>query len=147
MLDPDLLSENSIEDYELLITPIDFRVAEGLYYEVRQYSLSPGAHQYWNNINILSEREGNMFDRPVGEIESNLVNISDEEDVVFGYFFATDEQIIGIRVPSELVLEQLPLCPPPGPCLNPIGECICGICCNCLLLENATTVKPDYWID
>ncbi len=148
VLDPELISGNRIEGFELGISPIDFRFYEGLYYEVRQYSLSEGAFRYWNGIDILSEREGNMFDGPVGEVESNLININDPEDFVFGYFFATEEKLIRVRVPQSLVGNPGPFCPPEGPSsAGPGGGCIWGLCCDCLIDESASLERPSYWED
>lgn len=148
VLDPGDLAGGKVEDFELTVTPLDFRFGEGLYYEVRQYSLSQGAFKYWNSINILSEREGNMFDGPVGEIPTNFENINDPEDAIFGYFFAAQEDIIRKRVDPELASTARTLCPSPNPCFaGPGGNCICGLCCDCLIDPSATLIKPAYWID
>ena len=150
VLDPSELANDRIDDYKLLTSNIDFRFGEGLYYQVRQYSLSPQAFNYWNAVDILSEREGNLFDSPVGEIKSNFVNLNDPEDQVFGFFFATKETVVRLKVEPDFVGNIRPLCPPlpESMCSTSPGEgCTCGLCCDCLIDPDATTIKPDYWID
>ena len=148
VLDPTLVARDVVQDFPLRRSQIDFRFSEGLYYEVHQYSLSPGAFKYWNAIDILSEREGNMFDGPVGVVPTNLVNIDDPEDSVFGYFFASEEKVVRIKVPQELVGNPDPHCPPSGPArAEGGGACLWGICCDCIADPTATLEKPDFWID
>lgn len=150
VLDPTELTSDRIENYQLLNSLIDWRFAEGIYYEVKQFSLSPGAYAYWEAINVLSEREGNMFDGPVGEIPTNLFNVDDPNDPIFGYFFATQEKGIRIKVDQNLIGFVPRLCPPPPErmCnLTPGEACTCGLCCDCLLDPQSTIVQPDYWID
>lgn len=150
VLDPSELTSNRIDEYTLLNSLIDWRFAEGIYYEAKQYSLSPGAYAYWDAVNTLSEREGNMFDGPVGEIPTNLINRDDPNDRIFGYFFATQEKTIRVKVEQNLVGQVARLCPPPPErmCnLTPGEACTCGLCCDCLLDPESTTVRPDYWTD
>lgn len=148
VLDPTQLRDGNISDYELTFASIDRRYGEGLYFIVKQYSLSQGAFRYWNGINILSERSGNIFDGPAGEIESNFTNINDPESVAFGYFFATQEEIIRQRADLPELEGVANICPSEKACFAPGGDsCICGLCCDCLLDPNSTTVKPSYWAD
>lgn len=141
VLDPSELTSDRIENYELLSSLIDWRFAEGIYYEVKQYSVSNGAYDYWDAVNVLSEREGTMFDGPVGQIPTNLKNETDSKDPIFGYFFATQERIIRIKVSPDLVGPIRPFCPRPSPTMG------INSCDDCLIEPQATTTKPDYWID
>lgn len=148
VLDPTQLRDGFITDYNLTFARIDSRIAEGLYYNVKQYSLSQGAFRYWNGVNILSEREGNIFDGPAGEIRSNFTNINDPEDVAFGYFFATQEELIREKAVFPELANIRTICPSEKACFAPGGDsCICGLCCDCLVDPNATTERPSYWRD
>lgn len=150
VLDPSELNSSSIEKYELSSSLIDWRFAEGLYYEVRQYSLSEPAYAYWNAVNTLSERDGNMFDGPIGEIPTNLASSESDDDQIFGYFFATQEYIIRLRFDRSTIPPVNRLCPPPPErmcSLDPGEGCTCGLCCDCLIEPSASIIKPDYWID
>lgn len=135
-----------LNDYSLGAQNIDFRFAEGMYINAKQFSLSLGAKDYWQAVSSLAKKEGDLFDEPVGLIPTNFENINDPSDQVFGYFFATKEETIRRRVPENLIGEvQLP-CPPENP---PMGmrACNLGICCDCLEGPQATLIKPDFWIE
>ena len=81
-------------------------------------------------------------------LEGHFVNINDPEDFVFGYFFATNESLIRVRVDSTVTGSVRPLCPSLSPCFAGAGGgCICGLCCDCLLDPTSTTVQPPYWND
>lgn len=148
ILDPTQLRDGNLIDHELAFASIDRRFGEGLFFVVRQFSLSQGAFSYWNGINILSERGGNIFDGPAGEIPSNFTNINDPESVAFGYFFATEEELIRRKADLPELAEVLPVCPSDRACFLPGGDsCVCGLCCDCLNDPNSTTVVPDFWFD
>ena len=145
VLDPSLFSNNQVNDYELARISINNMLNEGYYFVVRQSSLSPTAFEYMRGIDILSEREGNVFDRPVGEVPSNLTNVDNPEEEVFGYFFSTEEKVLRERVPENLYAGVPALCPTdncfiPG---NPI--CVCGYCCDCRKEEGSTTERPSFF--
>jgi len=135
-----------IEEFPLVQSSITFVYAEGLYLNVLQQSLSPGAFEYWNQITQLVERSGNMFESPAGKIVSNFENTSDPTDEVYGYFYATTQDTIRFYVdPTTL---GLPLaCPPPGGLIAEDGSCAAPICCNCLSVSRSTTTKPNYWTE
>jgi len=148
------LSTRQFRDVELSKLPITAQLVEGYYFEVRQYSLSSDAIQYWNAIDILSEREGSVFDRPVGQVPTNLTG-SNPSDNIFGYFFATEEQIIRTRVDESFSEGLQRTCYIVGGgsetinlCFNaPNGTCTCAPCCDCLASENSTTERPSFWED
>ena len=148
VLDPEEFSGNQVEDFELVTVPITSEFSEGYFFQVKQFSLSETAFMYWNGIDILSEREGSVFDRPVGQVPSNLVNVDDPSNEVFGFFFATEEELIRKRVPDELFSDVSSVCPMAGPCTNgPGGACTCGVCCDCRQVENSSMVRPSFFID
>jgi len=91
-----------------------------------------------------------MFDPPVGEVPTNIENIDDDEDPIFGFFFASEEKVLRIKVDDALTGVVPRLCPrpPESMCSHVPGEgCTCGLCCDCLIDPDATLTKPDYWID
>ena len=148
VLDPRNFTDRQVTNFPLAQLPLTTFMAEGMYYEVRQYSLSPGAFAYWNAIDILSEREGSVFDRPVGEVPTNFTNTEASDDAVFGYFFASEEKLIRKRIPQELISDIATTCPSVRPCFaGPGGTCICGLCCDCLDDPSATLERPSWWID
>jgi len=148
VLDPEEFSGAQIDDFELVTIALSPNFSEGYYFQVKQYSLSESAFSYWNGIDILSEREGSVFDRPVGEVPSNLVNVDDPSSPVFGFFFASEEEVIRKRIPDELFTDVSTVCPMAGGCTNgPGGACTCGVCCDCRDEDNSTQIRPDFFED
>ena len=148
VLDASLVNGTEVRDFPLRRAPIDFRFGEGLYYEVHQYSLGRESFQYWRAIDALSEREGNMFDGPVGEVPTNMTNINDPDDSIFGYFFAAEDKVTRVRVPLELIGNPGPHCPPDGPARAEAGgACLWGVCCDCIADPTASLEQPSWWVD
>ena len=125
-------------------------IRDRYYFEVMQYGLTPSAFAYWRGVDILSEREGQPFDVPVGEVESNLINTTNPNREVFGYFFAAEEQIIRKRIEREFFEGVLPHCPQPRAECQAEGiiiavGCRCGLCCDCRDEAGSTEIKPDFF--
>jgi len=142
--DGNVLDLDYLTDYELYESNIGFQFRQGMHLNIFQQSLSKGAFEYWDQIDKLLERNGNMFESPVGEIISNFENVVTPNEDVFGYFYATEIDTINVFVDSMFVNSPGNYCPPPLP-PPPGGGCAVEICCNCLAAPVSTTVKPAYW--
>lgn len=136
----------NLEEYFLFDQPFDFHLAEGVYLEVIQSSLSASAFQYWNQIRQVLEREGNMFEAPAGKIVTNFVNTQDPEEEVFGYFYATMADTARVYISPEFGRYPQSYCPPAMP-TRPDGSCAVDVCCDCLSVEASTTIRPDFWVE
>lgn len=142
----DNLTSGLLQKQSLVRQPIDFRMAQGMNLRIRQFSLSEAAAKYWESSSIIVEREGDLFDDPVGLIPSNFSNPNDANDEVFGFFFATKEVTEVAKVPVSLVGEIGNLCPPPPRPMQGSG-CNLGICCDCLAAPISSLKRPDFWIE
>ncbi len=145
-VDGNILNSDYLDNHELYKTDISFKFQEGFYLNVYQQSLSEGAAEYFRQIHKLTSRTGNMFEGPVGSLVSNFKNITDPEEKVFGYFYATavdsfhvatNPYEIYVPIPGRYCPSPLP--PPPG------GGCAVEVCCDCLDAPVSTMEKPDYW--
>ncbi len=152
VLDPDQFSSGVLNDVELLTIPINSFLFEGYYFQVNQFALTPTAFAYWNGVDILSEREGQPFDVPVGEVVSNLNNTTNPEREVFGYFFAAEQQTIYKLVEEEFFEGMiLPHCPAAREECQieevavPTG-CRCGLCCDCRDDPGSSEIRPDFFL-
>jgi len=83
--------------------------------EVHQYSINEQAFNFYNNIDVLSEIDGEIFDPPPIGARGNMVSISDPNAEVAGFFGVFGKKTKGIFVNRSLF-----------PSINQHG--ICGDC-------------------
>lgn len=69
---------------------------------VKQYALSEEAFTFWSNLQESQTRQGSLFDIQPGIIQGNIRSLDDENEIVLGYFDAS--QVSTLReffVPSD----------------------------------------------
>jgi len=73
-LNTNMLSGNSVKDYTIYESPNlkTFVYAEGYYLSVYQQAISEQAYEYWRQINLLTNRDGSIFEQPSGKIITNF---------------------------------------------------------------------------
>ena len=123
--------------FKLYETSFTSLFAEGYYLEVLQQGLSEAAYDYWSQVNLVVNRTGDVFQEPAGKVNSNIKNIEDPTDEVFGYFYATEAEVIRVYVSPEMAK-------------FPLSECtgsVANYCFDCLLLDRSTDIKPDWWVE
>ena len=120
-------------------TEYDFRFGEQFCFHVSQFSISEEEYNYWNNIKEVIDIDGSLFDPPPGTVIGNIRNVNNPDDVAVGYFSVAsvffkryfvnrDETGFTVRSKCEGFFLRVPFA-----------------CDNCLLLNNSTLIKPDYW--
>lgn len=125
----------------------DGRYLDTVYFNVIQESLTEGAYDYYNSIGQTLELSGSMFDPAAGKIKSNLINVTNPDEEVFGYFYASQQVQSNIRLIPEIFGNI-----PRSLCLgassqSPLTESQCGFtpCCDCNGRRNDIPQKPKYW--
>ncbi len=113
-----------------------------------QYSLSPDAYAFWEELALQQQSGGGIFDPPPFPLTSNIRNINDPEEKVSGYFMVAHESVkrwfINMsELPYNLTFPD-PCEPVPGvPFIPPRG------CSNCLDYAGGhtsiTNQKPSWW--
>lgn len=101
-----------------------------------QQSITEGAYNFWSAVASEFERNGGIFEIPLGKIQGNIYNVADESAPVLGYFSASAVDTIRRMVQAAEVGIPRPLCR-----FNRREE----ICTNCLLISNSTQEKPACW--
>jgi len=131
---------------------------------VKQYSLSAGAYNYWQNLKRNNKDGVNLFGKQPVKVVGNISNEEDSTDLTLGYFTVSDVSAKRILINSveELSFSKVPVCkavPIAGPlpsdrplyfadAYNDMGAQVAGIIsAECILCEllGGTTVKPPYW--
>ena len=140
----DFPGSNAISDYEIAETISDYRFSSANYFTVVQKSLTQASVEYWKEVKASNERSGNIYDVFPGRIRSNIVNESNPEEAINGFFHASAVDTVRLRVTNTMAGRPVPKCAlweepmfitadDPDPCLN------------CLMLSNSTTSRPHYW--
>ena len=133
---------NRLDTFYLADVKLDHRFAEGFYLTILQESLTPAAYSYWNQVKLLAERSGNMFEAPAAKIASNIKSSTDPQEAAYGYFYATTQDTLRRYVNPAQVGSPTNYCPqPPQPRIGPT------ICDNCLLQTGSSLTKPAFWIE
>ena len=159
------LSQNTYKQYPL--HSIDGHTSRlGILYSilVRQLALSEGAYNYWEQLRINSNEQGGLYEKQPLAIKGNMVNKSNPEKNVLGYFYTSSvsvrryfyHDIIGIDLDfSDGCVEkslgrggfeayfrwQYPIY-----YYYPAGsvKILNTGCIDCRLM-GGTIVKPDFW--
>jgi hypothetical protein len=127
----------------------------------KQYSLSRRAYNYLKAISDQSDNVGSLFDPPPSIIPGNIRSISNNDKKVFGYFFVSSvnefRDFFGNTfIPVPLVHYETCDCyPEEAECIIGEGselfedetEPVMPYCCDCRLIPNSTTIRPDFWIN
>jgi hypothetical protein len=87
------LSENVFQKYPLHFVDGQSSSRLGILYSilVSQQSLSENAYNFWEQVRINSEGFGGLYEKQPLSIKGNLLNLTNPEKEVLGYFFATSE--------------------------------------------------------
>lgn len=101
-------------------------------YQMRleQHSLSREAYQYYKLLKSQLEINGDIFDPPPANINGNIINISNPNSNVIGYFHATDVSIDSVFIEPEFITRKQKI--------RVIND-------DCLETRGTTAVKPSYW--
>lgn len=131
---------------------------------VRQFPLSNEAYDYWEKARFETKESGGLYTRQPGQPICNIRNVDNDEELVLGYFWAsqvTEQRIIVPRPPSLEVYDHScslqeydPRWHNSGPFpryiwVNPIRSIsYTGSigCFNCVA-KGGDLQKPEYWED
>ncbi|MCM0059226.1 MAG: DUF4249 domain-containing protein [Algoriphagus sp.] len=113
---------------------------------VRQLSITREAYAYWEKIKIIISNQGSLFDIPPAPVLGNIVNVSNKEEMVLGYFEVAKTKITRIyttnaNVPFYLLdpCQFIPSTP---------DEAYPSECRSCEARAQGrswTTKAPDWW--
>jgi hypothetical protein len=130
-----------LTDYAVYDRSINWEFNEGFYLSLYQESLSEGAFRYWNQIQQVLLREGNMFEAPPGRLTTNFYNPNDPDDRIYGYFYATQRDTSHLYISPDLVGNPEILY-----CEGFIGDPeIPTLCEDCLQETNSQLTPPPFW--
>jgi len=56
---------------------------------IQQESQSQGAYEYWSRVNEQAAGSGSLYEKQPSSVEGNIYPVDDSEEVVLGYFYAS----------------------------------------------------------
>ncbi|MBN1199288.1 MAG: DUF4249 domain-containing protein [Bacteroidales bacterium] len=161
------LSQNIYNQYPLQTVDGTSSSRLGIMYStlIRQFALSERAYNYWDELRINSNEQGGLYEKQPFAIKGNLVNVSNPEKEVLGYFYAASEttrryfyhDVEGIVLDFHDQCYEEELFPYFWQSVNPREypvyyyynetgrlKILNRSCVDCRL-QGGTTVKPDFW--
>jgi uncharacterized protein DUF4249 len=130
-----LLTDNNVNGNKVT-TSAAFIEDDGMRYtdkylvRIEQHRLSREAFQFFKLLEEQMSIDGDIFDPPPATIRGNMINLTNPNENVIGYFRASDVSIDSIFLYPEMLLEPA--------ILVPFND-------DCRLYRDGTTVQPDYW--
>ncbi|MEM6378549.1 MAG: DUF4249 family protein, partial [Bacteroidota bacterium] len=94
LFDGNVLKDDYLNRQVVYDQYLDFKFAEGYIFSVYQESLSEGAFAYWDQVDQLLNRTGDMFETPAGIAFSNLRYTDNREEQIYGYFYCTERDTL-----------------------------------------------------
>lgn len=160
------LTANRFKMYPLhFVSNTTSRLAYGYSLLVKQYSLTESAYTYYDQLRILGEQEGGLYEKQPLRVKGNFVNSTHPETEVLGYFSASTvvSRRIFVEPIPDLPLNFSTFCDPymirtalnkinpkyypiylQGDSTGRTGYLLDAECVNCLTL-GGTNIKPSFW--
>jgi Domain of unknown function (DUF4249) len=97
---------------------------------IEQHTISREAFQYFKLLKEQISIDGDVFDPPPATLRGNMINLSNPDENVIGYFRASDVRINSLFLTPDMMAEVRPL--------KQVGG-------DCRKYRRGTIVRPDYW--
>jgi len=130
-----LLSDNNANG-DLITDQVAFIEDDGLRFgdkyrvRIEQHSLTLEAFQFFSLLKEQTSIDGDIFDPPPATLRGNMINLTNPDENVIGYFRASDVKIDSMFIFKEMLPEPSPL--------NFIND-------DCRQYKAGTTDEPSYW--
>ena len=134
-------SQNVNVKAELFTKPIDWEFGTVFSVRAELISMNEDYYEYWKEIEEVYTQDGNINNPPPARVRTNL-QVENRPQVV-GFFSMTSKSsdVVFIRR-SDLTTQIILFCGSEG---GPFPWPYPAECNECLLVEGATTNRPDYW--
>jgi hypothetical protein len=140
--------EFELKSQEVLNIDNDDKFFERNVFEVVEYRITAKAHDYWNNLNKVTNQSGTIFDPPPATVRGNIYNVDNPKIRILGYFELAAVDTARVRVQRELFMPF----PIPEPCLpNYRNESLADTyyytpeCAFCVNIKGHSVIRPKFW--
>lgn len=138
-LNPIRVAQNRpIVDYKYLFTH---------YFNIYQHRISKEAYDYWQDIQLIANQTGTIFDPPPAGIPGNVFNVEDEDELILGFFEVASVDTVRTYTIRSFLAEEFQLnyyCT--GRIFGFLARNSPSACCACQTLqESMLPGRPYYW--
>jgi len=142
VLNGEFLNVSNIDNLLVCSRIVDWSFLEKHTFSLVQTSFSKNAFAYWQNVHVLANQVGSIFDTPPAEIKGNILSINLPGEKVYGYFQAVNQVYTRFTTyPNDL------------PFPVPYNACTYSYtrneypsrCLDCSLVRNSTSRRPVWF--
>ena len=112
------------------------------YFTVSQRSISLKSYEYWSRVKEITNQEGTVFDKPPAAIPGNIINQTNPDNPILGYFevAATD-----FKRDAILPFQYFEGARDNDECSPFFRFRWPNRCCQCLFIDDASTIRPPWF--
>ena len=124
------INGNTVTDVAAYIEDDGLRYFDKYLVRIELHSLSREAFQFFSLLKEQLSINGDIFDPPPATLRGNMINLTNPDENVIGFFRVSDVAIDSLFLTPEMLTEPRPL--------RQIDD-------DCQVYRNATIVEPVYW--
>lgn len=148
LLDASRIRSGQLKDQLVAFRGLDWSFHTRHVFLVEQKSITREAYEYWENVRLVNNQNGSIFDIPPASINGNVFNTQDQNEIVLGYFGVVSITEARLVV-NKNNLGSIRVDPP---CRlfwysynSGLGEEVPGFCYSCWQLDNFYPGRPDFY--
>ena len=137
----------TLRQQEVTRVEADVRFFERNAFEVVQYRISERAYDYWNDINLVGNPKGTIFDVPPATVRGNIYNVDNPKERILGYFEVAAVDTAYTATERDIFRYSID-----DPCrrdfTNPAWRATFGFhpeCADCTRIKGASENVPKFW--
>lgn len=116
--------------------------------QLTQYSMSESSYVFWRDIENQNRLTGGLFDRPPSQILSNITSLTNPAEIVLGFFsaYGISKKRVFLQPVINIDIDHYESdCQIPTDGLGQVVGLKQPYCCDCRLLPNSSSTKPEFW--
>ena len=146
LLNGERINTNKVENHHLISRIVDWSFFDKHVFAFYQQTLTGDAFAYWQDVDLLTDQVGSIFDVIPAGIRGNMYNVDDPEELVLGYFEAisVDTAIFSLTKNDLAPYRPIPRCLPSFQDYG-FGQRIPIDCLFCLGINGASLDRPEFF--
>ena len=130
LLSDNNVNGNKVTDIAAFVEDDGLRYYDKYLIRIAQHTLTRDAFQFFSLLKEQLSINGDIFDPPPATLRGNMINLTNPDENVIGYFRASDVSVDSLFLTIDMLTEPRPL--------RRVND-------DCRVYRNGTTVQPVYW--